>query len=144
MSAYRGQRPRRWHGPERPVRLARTWGSCRGQVVDLVVIDRWLAGHEVEMTPEERIAAMHAGEAAGLPRNEICRRLGEHASRLAKILATPSPIDTTRFRGLYADAFANLTAPASDEPTEPRDATDLEDCSRPGALSEPRELEGTE
>lgn len=85
------------------MRLVQTWGSCRGQVVDLVVIERWLAGHEVELTPEERIAAMHAGEAACLSRNEICRRLGEHSSRLAKILADASPIDTTRYRGLYAD-----------------------------------------
>ncbi|MGH3973511.1 MAG: hypothetical protein ACRDS9_09310 [Pseudonocardiaceae bacterium] len=144
MSTDREQGPRRWHGPARPVRLARTWGSCRGQVVDLVVVERWLAGHEVETTPEERIAAMYAGEAAGLPRNEICRRLGEHASRLAKILATPSPIDTTRFRGLYADAFAGLADSVSDEPTEPRDATDLEARSRPGVLGEPREVGGTE
>lgn len=60
---------------------------------DLVAVRRWLAGDDtIVLTDADRLLAAHAGQALGLSRNDLCRRLNMPHNRVRDLQGEPCPV----------------------------------------------------
>lgn len=60
--------------------------------VDMIAVDRWLAGDDVTLNDVELLAAAHAAVQVGISMNTLRDRLHMSWTSLKKFLSTPSPI----------------------------------------------------
>ena len=75
-----------------------TTASRRGQLIDLIAVERALAGDYQGLTDPEVRVAVHAAEALGWSMVETARRLHVSEKKVKEHRATPPPVQV-RFTG---------------------------------------------
>ena len=65
-------------------------------LVDLVAVERWVRGDDVDLTEAERPVAIHAARGAGRSIDWIAKRLRTHDKNVKAVLAEGVPRDSSR------------------------------------------------
>lgn len=65
-------------------------------LVDLVAIERWVRGDDVELSEAEQPVAIHAARRSGRSIDWIAKRLHTHDKNVKAVLAQGVPVDSRR------------------------------------------------